>query len=174
MNALFFWLILLFVFWVAWTLGARSAAARQAARAEPEPSVPMDTLADWESRLAPMMAITGRKAAGGVAEFEGRLRGASSEMFRRIRQAFMGESVTPMLLEGEGSRVQVLMLPAAPREGSPDRPKWWLHSLLFVATLLLFGKGALRSRVTPSLWSIRQNMVVGFGRIVKRRPEMLR
>jgi membrane-associated protease RseP (regulator of RpoE activity) len=136
MNGLLFWLILILVFWVAWSLGARSAAVRAAVRTEPEPAISMDTLADWESRLAPMIVITGRKAAGLVARFEGRLRGASGDMFRRIREVFAGEPVTPMLLEGEGDQVQVLVLPESPREAAaPEQPKWWLHWLLFVATL---------------------------------------
>jgi hypothetical protein len=39
MNGLFFWLILLFIFWLAYSLGARSAMARAAATATPAPPV---------------------------------------------------------------------------------------------------------------------------------------
>lgn len=111
-NALLFWLILLLGFCVAYALGARSAPARTAAAAmNAPPVIPSETMAAMESKLEPMLSITGRKAAGGVFQFEGTLRGKPEEMFRKIREALAGEPVTPLLLEGEADDVRVLMLP---------------------------------------------------------------
>jgi len=61
-NSLFFWVVLLLVFYIAHTFAARVAAARLgAAEGKAPPAVPPDALAALESRLAPMLAITGRK-----------------------------------------------------------------------------------------------------------------
>ncbi len=95
-NSLLFWMILIFVFYGAYALGARKATARTAAaRAEP-PVIPTEKIAAMESKLAPVLAVTGRKAAGEVFQFEGRLHGPAEEAFRKIREAFAGEPVTPM------------------------------------------------------------------------------
>ncbi|HUA64365.1 MAG TPA: site-2 protease family protein [Alphaproteobacteria bacterium] len=136
MNALLFWLILLFGFYIAYALGARNAMARAAtAAANVPPVIPTERMAALESKLEPMLIVTGRKTAGDVIQFEGRLRGRADEMFRKIREAFAGESVTPLLLEGEENDVRVLVLPGPAAAPSGERPKWGLHWLLFVATL---------------------------------------
>jgi hypothetical protein len=113
MNALLFWMILMLVFLVAYALGVQRAKARSRATREPAlegaPSVGPETLAALQSRLAPMLAITGYKALGNVVQFTGHLRGKSDEVFRRIREAFAGEPVTPLLLEGEENDVRVVM-----------------------------------------------------------------
>ena len=87
-NGLLFWLILLAVFYLAYTLGARSAVVRLAAGREVPPIIPAETLAAIESQLAPLLVITGRKVVGDMFQFEGRLRGKAEEMFRKIREAF--------------------------------------------------------------------------------------
>jgi len=134
-NSLLFWMILIFVFYVAYALGARKATARTAAaRAEP-PVIPTEKIAAMESKLAPVLAVTGRKAAGEVFQFEGRLHGPAEEAFRKIREAFAGEPVTPMLLEGDGHDVRVVVLPAQISTPAAVAPKWWLHWLLFAATV---------------------------------------
>ena len=139
MNALLFWLILLLVFMLAYGLGARRTVARLGAAgpgvATPPPLVPPETLSALESRLAPMLVITGHKVFGSVVQFTGHLRGKADEMFRKIRDAFAGDPVTPMLLEGEENDVRVVMLPGKPDSAAADRPKWALHWLLFLATL---------------------------------------
>jgi membrane-associated protease RseP (regulator of RpoE activity) len=88
-----------------------------------------------ESKLEPMLIVTGRKTAGDVIQFEGRLRGKAEEMFRKIREAFAGEGVTPLLLEGEQNEVRVMVLPGQTTAPAVERPKWGLHWLLFAATL---------------------------------------
>jgi len=134
-NALLVWFLLLTMFYIAYSLGARSSAARRAAaEREAPPAVPPDRLAALESRLAPMLAITGRKGLGDIFQFEGKLRGKAEEMFGKIREVFTGEAFTPMLLEGEGNEVRVLLLPGE-KAAAAEKPKWWLHGLLFVATL---------------------------------------
>jgi Peptidase family M50 len=139
MNALLFWMILMLVFLVAYALGAQRAAARSRAAREPAlegvPSVGPETLAALQSRLAPMLAITGYKAFGNVVQFTGHLRGQSDEVFRKIREAFAGEPVTPLLLEGEENDVRVVIMPGRQAESEPKPANWALHWLLFAVTL---------------------------------------
>lgn len=136
MNTLFFWLVLLFAFYVAYILGARSVRARAAAAAANAPPViPTEKLTALESKLEPMLIITGRKVIGDVFQFEGKLRGKADEMFQKIRDALAGESVTPFLLEGEQNDVRLVVLPGAASTQPADRPKWGLHWLLFIATI---------------------------------------
>jgi membrane-associated protease RseP (regulator of RpoE activity) len=105
-----------------------------AANREEPPASPPETLAAVESRLAPMLSITGRKGVGGIFQFEGRLRGKADDMFQKIRAAFKGEPVATMLLEGEGNEVRVVFFPE-PRAPVAKKPNWGLHWLLFFATI---------------------------------------
>ena len=133
-NGLLLWLILLVVFYFAYFLGARGTLARAAA-ANATPVIPAERIAALEMKLQPMLMVTGHKAIGDVFQFEGRLRGKTEEMFQRIRDAFAGEAVTPLLLEGEQNDVRVLLLPGQMAAPAVERPKWALHWLLFAATL---------------------------------------
>ncbi len=139
MNALLFWLLLLLVFWFAYSLGARRAAARLQAASGPTsegpPALSSEALAALESRLAPMLAITGYKAFGDVVQFTGQLKGKADDMFRKIREVFAGEPITPMLLEGDEDDVRLVMLPARESAAAGERPRWMLHWLLFFGTL---------------------------------------
>lgn len=136
MNSLLFWLVLLFAFYVAYALGARSAMARAAAAAATAPpAIPRERLAAMESGLAPMLAITGHKVFGDIIQFEGQLKGKADEMFQKIRAAFANEPVTPVLLEGEENDVRVILLPGPATAQPAEKPKWWLHWLLLAATL---------------------------------------
>jgi membrane-associated protease RseP (regulator of RpoE activity) len=139
MNALLFWLLLMLVFMVAYALGAQSTALR--ARAERNqleqaaPRVAPETLAALQSRLAPMLGITGHKTVGNTVQFTGHLKGQSEEMFRRIREAFAHDPVTPMLLEGEENDVRVVLLPRQQTEPESKPDNWALHWGLFFATI---------------------------------------
>jgi membrane-associated protease RseP (regulator of RpoE activity) len=138
MNGLVFWLILLLVFMAAYVLGARRTAARMASSsrfAEEGPPVMPEALSAWEAKIAPMLAITGRRVFGNVLEFTGHLRGKADEVFRRLREAFAGEPVTPMLLEGEQDDVRLVMVPGRTAAPAAERPNWALHWLLFLATV---------------------------------------
>jgi len=134
-NALLFWMILLLVFFAAYVLGARHTLARAVGPANAPPVIPTDKMAAVESKLEPMLMITGRKAIGEVLQFEGKLRGKTEEMFKKIRDAFAGEPVTPLLLEGDHNEVRVVMLPGAVAAPPMQRPKWALHWLLLLATV---------------------------------------
>lgn len=135
MNGLLFWLILLLAFYVAYALGIRTAMLRAAAAAPP-PAVPSEKMAAAESKLIPVLNITGRKAVGDVLQFEGTLRGKTEEVFQKIREAFKGEPVTPLMLEGETNEVRVVVLPKAMTSPAAKATRWWLHWLLFGATLM--------------------------------------
>jgi membrane-associated protease RseP (regulator of RpoE activity) len=134
-NGLLCWLLLLVVFYIAYTMGARHATARAAAAAKVPPVIPTEKMAAMESKLEPMLAVTGRKASGDVIQFEGTLRGGTGQTFQAIRKAFADDEVTPLLLEGEQNDVRVLMLPEKPPASSAERPHWALHWLLFLATV---------------------------------------
>jgi membrane-associated protease RseP (regulator of RpoE activity) len=99
------------------------------------PVIPPDKLAACEAKLAPLMMITGHRVLGEMLEFEGQLRGKADEVFRNIREAFAGEPVTPLLLEGEEDDVRVVVVPGAQNAKAAERPRWALHGLLFIATL---------------------------------------
>lgn len=137
MNALLLWMILLIVFMMAYALGARRTASRlQAARGqEGPPPISPEALAALESRLSPMLAITGHKAFGNVVQFTGHLRGKADEMFRQIRAVFSGEPVTPLLLEGDEGDVRLVVLPGNAESKIAEKPKWAAHWLLFLATV---------------------------------------
>ena len=134
-NSLLFWLILIFGFYMAYVMGTRNAMARAAAVAKPPPVIPPEKMTAMESRLAPLLVITGRKAFGDMIQFEGHPKGKADEVFRKIRAAFAGEPVTPVMLEGEENDVRVVMLPGPTTSKAAAKPKWWLHWLLFLATL---------------------------------------
>jgi hypothetical protein len=99
------------------------------------PIIPSDKLAACEAKLAPLMMITRHRVLGEILEFEGQLTGKADEVFRKIREAFASEPVTPLLLEGEENDVRVVVLPGAQNAKAAERPKWALHGLLFIATL---------------------------------------
>ena len=65
MNSLLLWFLLLFAFYVMYSLGVRSGARRAAAMApEAPPVIPTEKLAACEARLAPLMMITGHRHIG--------------------------------------------------------------------------------------------------------------
>jgi membrane-associated protease RseP (regulator of RpoE activity) len=139
MNAFLFWLVLVLVFVLAYSLGAqRTAVKRKAAQGQVNeaPAIAPETLAALRSKLAPMLAITGHKALGNVVQFTGHLRGEPEEMFRKIREAFAADPVTPMLLEGEENDVRLVVLPGRQTETKSERTNWVVPSLLLFATLL--------------------------------------
>jgi membrane-associated protease RseP (regulator of RpoE activity) len=131
-NALLFWFVLVVLFYLAFEYGARSAFGR--VQTEPPP-LPIGDFDAYRSRLIPMLSITGYRIAGGVFEFYGSLRGAAEQMYTKIRAAFAGEPVTPVLLEGEHNEVCVLFLPKESEQPAAEKPRWWLHWALLLATL---------------------------------------
>jgi membrane-associated protease RseP (regulator of RpoE activity) len=81
------------------------------------------------------MDITGRKAVGGMVQFEGSLRGQADDIFQKLREAFASEKETPLLLEGDHHDVRVLLLPGEMANPAATRPRWVIHGLLLAATL---------------------------------------
>jgi membrane-associated protease RseP (regulator of RpoE activity) len=135
MNALFFWLLILFAFYIAYALGAQVAMRRSAASPAP-PVIPSDKLAAFEAKLAPFMVVSAQRVFGEILEFEGRLRGNADEIFQKIKETFSGDPVSPMLLEGAENQTRLLLLPAAQTKAQAQkRPNWPVHWLLFFATI---------------------------------------
>jgi hypothetical protein len=134
-NGLLLWMALLFVFYVAYALGARRAAGLRAEANAASPVIRSELLTAMESKLAPMLDITGHKVIGDVFQFEGRLKGKAEDVFGRIREAFAGEETTPLLLEGEHNDVRVMILPGKIAAPAVEKPRWEVHWLLLAATL---------------------------------------
>lgn len=135
MNSVLLWVLLLFAFYAMYAAGARSAARRASAGAAP-PVIPVERLAACQARLAPLMDITGHRVAGEILQFDGHLKGSADDVFAKIREAFAGDPVSPLLLEGEHGQNRVLLLPrAAAKADANGRPNWPLHWGLLAATL---------------------------------------
>jgi len=134
-NGLAFWLILVALFVFAYLMGMRKAAARLAAARAVPPVLPTEEVAAMEAKLEPYLFITGRKIAGEMFQFEGRLKCEPDEAYRQIREALAGEPVTPMLLEGNEHDVRVMVLPGELAGQGVEKPKWAVHWLLFAATM---------------------------------------
>lgn len=138
MNAFVFWLVLVLLFFLGMDIAARMLSTRLAAAKKRASFTPLAStiLGDLEDRLEPMVEIVGHRMNDKVFEFEGVLRGPAEEMFPRIRDAFAGEPVTPLLLEGDGSSVRVLLLRSRKETAEDEyRPNWGMHGLLLLATL---------------------------------------
>lgn len=100
------------------------------------PIIPTERLAAYEAKLAPLMVITGHRVLGEVLEFEGRLRGTADDIFPGLREAFAGEPVSPLLLEGEANQTRVVLVPGdRARSDAMEHPNLPLHWFLFFATL---------------------------------------
>jgi membrane-associated protease RseP (regulator of RpoE activity) len=138
MNAFLFWLILMLVFFLAYGLGAQRAAVKLRAERDQigkaPPAIAPETLAALQARVEPMLAVTGHKVVGNIVQLSGHLRGDPDEMFGKIREAFAGDPITPMLLEGDQGDVNLVFLPAEKAEPKPWRVNWPLHWALFLAT----------------------------------------
>ena len=136
MNSLLFWFLLLFAFYVVYALGAWGGARRAAMAQQISPVIPTEKLAACEAKLAPLMVITGHRVLGEILEFEGRLRGTADEILQKIREAFAGEPVSPLLLEGEENQTRVVLVPGGrAKSEAEERPNWPLHWFLFFAAL---------------------------------------
>lgn len=139
MNAFLFWLILILLFFLAYGLGAQRTAVRLRAERDQigkaSPAIAPERLAALQARVEPMLAVTGHKVVGNIVQLSGHLRGEPDEMFGKIREAFAGDPITPMLLEGDQGDVNLVFFPAEKPEPKPWRVNWPLHWLLFLATI---------------------------------------
>ena len=92
--------------------------------------------------------------------FEGRLRAASDDVYRRLRSAFAELNQAPQLLEGERGQTIVVAAPISPEERQPLRQNFGLAIVLFAATLVTtMWAGALHQGV--NLWQDPTRFAVG-------------
>lgn len=158
MDILLIWLIFVFLFVVIRLL----VVARRQKTGEKKENVFLGdelldpaVLADFQQRMSPVLAVTGFNVHGPNVTFEGRLRIDPHDALARLRNAFVGDKLTPLLTEGRApGQVSIALVPGIeeltrPASGS-DRPNWFLHAILFVATLITTTwAGALHVGVNP-------------------------
>lgn len=141
MNILMTWFFLMLLFLlIGYLLGGRNRTASPVRDESPQ-SVGAETLADFQQRVLPVLAVTGHQTGGGAVVFEGELRTDPESAITQLRRAFAPEKFTPILEEGErAGQVKLALLPGieelAQQPATVERPNWSLHILLFVLTLL--------------------------------------
>lgn len=143
MNILLTWLVFMLVFLaIGYILGARGkgAALREGEPSE-TPSIGADTLANFQQRVMPVLAVAGYQTRADGIVFEGELRTDPQNALSQLIQAFAAEKFTPILQEGERSgEVKIALIPGieelSQRSVAAERPKWGVHWLLFALTLL--------------------------------------
>lgn len=143
MNILLTWVLFMLLFLaLGYILGARnrSATRREDESSENQP-IGAEMLASFEQRVMPVLAIAGHQMHAGGVLFAGKLRTDPQSALSQLTRAFAPDKLTPMLQEGEGrGQVKVTLLPGIGElTGQPavvERPKWGLHLLLFVLTLM--------------------------------------
>ena len=100
------------VFLLAYGLGAQRTAVKLRAERDQigkaPPAIAPETLAALQARVKPMLAVTGHEVVGNIVQLSGHLRGEPDEMFRKIREAFASDPITPMLLEGDQGDVNLV------------------------------------------------------------------
>ncbi len=138
MNAIVLWLVLTLLFLLmSYLFGARRTRCSAEGEDEQKESqrIPEERISAFEKKLAPVLAVAGHKRRGEVIQFEGTLRSDPDETFTRLRESFASENVTPFLQEGDGEEVRVILVPVGAERPGLEKPKWWLHWLLFALTL---------------------------------------
>jgi membrane-associated protease RseP (regulator of RpoE activity) len=143
MNILLTWVLFMLLFLaLGYILGARnrSATRREDESSENQP-IGAEMLASFQQRVMPVLAIAGHQTRGGGVLFEGKLRTDPQDALSQLTRAFAPDKFTPILQEGERSgHVKLALLPAISELVAPsavvERPKWGLHLLLFVLTLM--------------------------------------
>ena len=142
MNSFLFWILLAFLFYFAYMMGVRRGTGGGGGgcsggddNEKDEAAAPPEEIARLQAKLEPLLAVSGHKSDGGVVQFEGKLQDPSEKAFDQIREAFAADQVSPIFLEGDGSTVRVVLLPANAMPATADKPKWWLHWLLFAVTI---------------------------------------
>ena len=143
MDILLTWLVFMLVFLaIGYILGARSkGAARREDESLDIPSIGGDTLADFQQRVMPVLAVAGYQTRAGGVLFEGKLRTDPQNALSQLTRAFAAEKFTPILEEGErNGQVKIALIPGieelAQRSDAAEQPKWGVHWLLFVLTLI--------------------------------------
>ncbi|HZS18762.1 MAG TPA: site-2 protease family protein [Candidatus Udaeobacter sp.] len=143
MSILATWLIFMLVFLaIGYMLGARSrgAAPRETGSSE-TPAIGAETLADFQQRVMPVLAVAGHQTRAGGVLFEGKLRTDPQSALSQLTHVFAADKLTPILEEGDqGGEVKIALIPGIDQLARPsaalERPKWGVHWLLFVLTLI--------------------------------------
>jgi membrane-associated protease RseP (regulator of RpoE activity) len=134
-DILLMWVIFMLLFMaLARFLGARKEGISE------KPSISSDTLKSFEERATSVLAVTGHEVHGDAVLLEGRLKTSPEAALAELRQVFAPDRLAPLLQDGTGSEVRLALIPET--EGlvqQPtvvEKPKWGVHLLLFLLTLL--------------------------------------
>lgn len=142
MDILIIWVIFVLVFMaLTYLLGARrAAAARGKKEISEQPSISRDTLNRFEERVRSVLAVTGHEVHGDAVLFEGRLKTSPEAALAELREVFAPDRLTPLLREATGAEVRLALFPETKglvqQPIVVEKPKWRVHLLLFLLTLL--------------------------------------
>ena len=142
MDILIIWVIFMLVFMaLTYLLGARrAAAARGKKEISEQPSISRDTLNRFEERVRSVLAVTGHEVHGDAVLFEGRLKTSPEAALAELREVFAPDRLTPLLREATGAEVRLALFPETKglvqQPIVVEKPKWRVHLLLFLLTLL--------------------------------------
>ena len=142
MDILIVWVIFMLVFMaLTYLLGARRAAAARGKKdISEQPSISRDTLNRFEERVRSVLAVTGHEVHGDAVLFEGRLKTSPEAALAELREVFAPDRLTPLLREATGAEVRLALFPETKglvqQPIVVEKPKWRVHLLLFLLTLL--------------------------------------
>ena len=142
MDILIIWVIFMLVFMaLTYLLGARRAAAARGKKdISEQPSISRDTLNRFEERVRSVLAVTGHEVHGDAVLFEGRLKTSPEAALAELREVFAPDRLTPLLREATGAEVRLALFPETKglvqQPIVVEKPKWRVHLLLFLLTLL--------------------------------------
>ena len=143
MDILIIWVIFVLVFMaLTYLLGARRAAAARGKKdISEQPSISRDTLNRFEERVRSVLAVTGHEVHGDAVLFEGRLKTSPEAALAELREVFAPDRLTPLLREATGAEVRLALFPETKglvqQPIVVEKPKWRVHLLLFLLTLLM-------------------------------------
>ena len=143
MDILIIWVIFVLVFMaLTYLLGARRAAAARGKKdISEQPSISRDTLNRFEERVRSVLAVTGHEVHGDTVLFEGRLKTSPEAALAELREVFAPDRLTPLLREATGAEVRLALFPETKglvqQPIVVEEPKWRVHLLLFLLTLLM-------------------------------------
>jgi len=105
MNILLTWLIFMLLFLaIGYILGPRNrSASREDEASETPKAFGAETLADFQQRVTPVLAVEGYQTHAGGVLFDGKLRTDPQSALSQLTRAFGPEKFTPILEEGERS-----------------------------------------------------------------------
>ena len=134
-GGLWFWLILLMLVWMLWTILA--APAERAAEQPPaETGLRMVFPEEQPSAIREVMDVRVATEEAGVNVFRGRLRVPADEAYRELKQQ-LSSQVVPLIQPDEQLGTAIVLMPRPVEQATLERPiRPWLHWLLFGLTFL--------------------------------------